>query len=216
MQSIYSQLVYEQNRGIRQLDSLKFIWVQRDPVFVKDSELVRDVPIIKQTNTDSVADSDDDSDERMLCIGPAYLATIPQEDVTDDDLTKYYDALKSDIDESVYNSVFSNTGDIESQKKEDNTKFEHNDNVFDLQIYITDTKSGPIASHIPNVQHGRPDIHQLFRRMKEDIVNRGGEHERVAVCVCAPSPIVEVCRTACIIYSNDRIRFDIHLESICV
>jgi hypothetical protein len=355
MQSIYSHLVYEQHKGMRQLDSLKFIWIQRDPVFVKDSELVRDVPIKKQTNTDdvtdsdervlgigaaflaaipqdyvtdddltkyydslivdtdevydsvisnandienrkkkkqtntesvgdreddndermlgigaaylatipqdyvtdndlpkyndslivdtdevydranandidnrkkkkkkqtdtnSVGDSDDDNDERMLGIGVAYLSTIPQDYITDDDLTKYDDSLKVDTDE-IYDSFFSNTRDIESQKKkkEDNTKLEKNDSVFDLQIYVTDTKSGIVASHIPNVQYGRPDIYKLFRKMKEDILNRGGEHERVAVCVCAPSPVAEVCRTACIIYSNDRIRFDIHLESMCV
>jgi Ferric reductase NAD binding domain len=285
MQSIYSQLVYEQNEGIRKLDSFKFIWIQRDPVFVTDSDLVRDVTNIKNKSTttspfkqpvsdetfdeessENYSDSDDNSSLQQqnhnyihggigLPSTAAFLSTLPQDSATDDELTQYYDAV-SVISESTVTCtllIFVDDDDIEMiQQKlsetecnttdEKHTSFfrngqsDKNSKVFDLQIYITGKESdqhifdddNSIQDHVKqNIHYGRPDIYKLFRTMRDDIISRGDKdrddinnfglsNNRVAVCVCAPSPVADVCRKASIIYSNEYIRFDVHFESMCV
>jgi hypothetical protein len=277
MQSIYSQLAFEQNQGIRKLDSFKFIWIQRDPVFVKDSDLARDLPrnnISKiQTPSDhpyecKKIDVYDDGDVNIET-SASFLANLPQGLITDEELTQYYDGGSTDIESATSSDAedddmemkYSTSNKINNTDDNENNEIINNhnqgkDSVFDLQIYVTGNESDLVGAphHITkNVRYGRPDILGLFRTMRDDIMSRRGvangedgdgggcidldvvagnddkeqiEEEqqqdkvpinnRVAVCVCAPSPVAEACRKACIMYSNEHVRFDIHFESMCI
>jgi hypothetical protein len=65
-------------------------------------------------------------------------------------------------------------------------------------------------AQMPFVKLGRPDIKNLFHQARHDALRHG--HARVAVCVCAPSRIVNLCRKACAKYSDRYVAFDFHYE----
>jgi predicted ferric reductase len=82
--------------------------------------------------------------------------------------------------------------------------------ALDLQVYLTNrTVIGGVA-HLPFVHLGRPDVKELFRKMREEAIAKG-EH-RVAVCVCAPKRLVSICQMACSKFSDRKVRFDFHSE----
>lgn len=82
--------------------------------------------------------------------------------------------------------------------------------VLDMQVYLTSTEHNSGLCDIPFVYHGRPDIKRLFVKMKEEALASG--EKRVAVCVCAPSRVVDICQEACVKFSDARVRFDFHAE----
>lgn len=80
--------------------------------------------------------------------------------------------------------------------------------VLDMQIYLTG--DAPTTGSVPYARYGRPDIKGIFLEMKQEAIDAGDR--LVAVCVSAPSQVAEVCRKACIVYSDDKVRFDFHSE----
>jgi hypothetical protein len=56
----------------------------------------------------------------------------------------------------------------------------------------------------------RPDIKMIFLKMRKEATLR--EEKRVAVCVSAPTRLVNITREACVKYSNRHVRFDFHSE----
>jgi hypothetical protein len=84
------------------------------------------------------------------------------------------------------------------------------DDVFDLQVYLTEENTNSHIAHLPFVHNGRPDIMRLFSNVKEEAILNG--ERRVAVCVCAPLRLVELCRKACTKYSDKKVCFDFHEE----
>jgi ferredoxin-NADP reductase len=85
------------------------------------------------------------------------------------------------------------------------------DEVLSLDCYLTakEMKDAGIVG-MPFVQQGRPDMKKIFLSMREEAIKAG--EKRVAVCVCAPKRLVQICKMACTKYSNRKVRFDFHSE----
>lgn len=84
-------------------------------------------------------------------------------------------------------------------------------NVLDLQVYLTARDEvDPALAALPFVNRGRPDIKQLFQKMRDEAIEK--KECYVAVCVCAPKVLVSMCQNACVKYSDNRVRFDFHFE----
>ena len=66
-------------------------------------------------------------------------------------------------------------------------------------------------SQIPFVHFDRPDIPSLFHSARREALHNGHQ-ARIAVCVCAPQRIVDLCRQACAKYSDRYVAFDFHYE----
>jgi hypothetical protein len=85
---------------------------------------------------------------------------------------------------------------------------------LDLQVYVTSKNLSQSTkqrlAQMPFVMFGRPNISKLFYEAKQEAIE-GGER-RVAVCLCAPPRLVQLCRDACAKYSDGQVAFDIHCE----
>mmetsp|Transcript_33511 Transcript_33511/g.39031 ORF Transcript_33511/g.39031 Transcript_33511/m.39031 type:complete len:602 (+) Transcript_33511:551-2356(+) len=85
--------------------------------------------------------------------------------------------------------------------------------ILQLDCYLTtkEIQEAGLTSMIPFAHRGRPDFKQIFLDMRKEAIKQG--ENRVAVCVCAPYRIVQICKMACIKYSNKQVRFDCHTEA---
>ena len=82
--------------------------------------------------------------------------------------------------------------------------------VLDMQVYLTGNAS--FSGNVPFARVGRPDIKALFEEMKSNAIASGDK--KVAVCVCAPQKLMSLCHRACVLYSDDKVRFDFHAEAM--
>jgi len=85
--------------------------------------------------------------------------------------------------------------------------------ALDLQVYLTAKNANtinPALGALPFIHRGRPDIKGIFQKMREEAIEK--KETRVAVCVCAPKVIVNMCHKACVKYSDRSVRFDFHYE----
>jgi Ferric reductase NAD binding domain len=206
MQSIYNQLIFEQEEQERELHCLKFIWIQRDPMVVLETDLAQanktsSIETFDYTNWKS-SNSIVSSSTECLSISSTLLTMLPPGYTTDNEIENDYHHSVNMV-EKVSSSVCS----IEIQND-----LPSDDKVVDIQIYVTENSD--LLSHIPHVRFGRPDILNLFQTMKQEAVSKG--ENRVAVCVCAPLKLFQLCRQACIQFSDENFRFDMHHESMCV
>ena len=80
---------------------------------------------------------------------------------------------------------------------------------LDLQVYLTG-KGSPPPNMPPFIHFGRPDVKGIFQKLRDDALLSG--ERRIAVCVCAPMRLVNICRRACAKYSDRRVAFDFHYE----
>ena len=90
-----------------------------------------------------------------------------------------------------------------------------NESPIDLQVYLTNKNVSCATkkhmSQIPFVHFDRPDIPSLFHSARREALHNGHQ-ARIAVCVCAPQRIVDLCRQACAKYSDRYVAFDFHYE----
>lgn len=89
---------------------------------------------------------------------------------------------------------------------------DQDDNPIDLQVYLTNKKLSRAArQNLPLfVTIGRPDIDNLFRQARRDALKNHQQY--IAVCVCAPQRIVDLCHQGCAKYSDRYVTFDFHSE----
>jgi predicted ferric reductase len=85
------------------------------------------------------------------------------------------------------------------------------DDALELRVFLT----GQVASRsdlalLPFVHHKRPEVKELFRKIRDEAISM--DECRVAVCVCAPERLVLMCQKACAIYSDQKVQFDFHFE----
>ena len=83
-------------------------------------------------------------------------------------------------------------------------------NALELQVYLTGKYDDSQLAGLPFVHFRRPDVKKLFADMREDAISKG--ERLVAVCVCAPTRLVQICRKACAKYSDGIVQFDFHEE----
>lgn len=292
MQSICEQLLYEKAKNRRQLDRLKFVWIERDPILMQEAEFVRRTSTIGSVGSLELdeymssnaslhigddADLDDEtarnsgpidlsavSDrtgpidfddaldraffmarrfklEQSIDIASQVLSLLPPGKTTDEELDEMYRSGELAIDNDVVPSSISddnrrsaltnqptNVSNASVSRRpssliDDETSFAENDQswltqtasvvdsltqVLDMQIYLTG--DAPTTGGVPFARYGRPDIKRIFLEMKREAVRAGDR--RVAVCVSAPRKLTEMCRKACIAYSDSKVRFDFHAE----
>ena len=93
--------------------------------------------------------------------------------------------------------------------------FPTSNSPVDLQVYVTDMDVSEATkqrmSQMPFIHFGRPDIKNLFRQARLQALH-SQQQNHIAVCVCAPKRIVQLCRKACAKYSDGRVTFDFHYE----
>ena len=83
--------------------------------------------------------------------------------------------------------------------------------ALDLQVYLTtQVASRSDFALLPFVHRKRPDVKELFRKMRDEAISM--DECRVVVCVCAPERLVLMCQKACAKYSDHKVRFDFHFE----
>jgi len=81
--------------------------------------------------------------------------------------------------------------------------------VLDMQVYLTG-ESSSATEQIPFARLGRPNIKAIFQEMKKKALSAGDSH--VAVCVSAPKRLTDLCRKACLLFSDKDVQFDLHAE----
>lgn len=82
--------------------------------------------------------------------------------------------------------------------------------ILDLQVFLTSNERNKRLSRLPFVRFGRPNINQIFSQMRENALLNG--EKRVAVYVCAPARLAQMCRKSCVKFLDDDIQFDFHVE----
>eukprot|EP00586_Coscinodiscus_wailesii_P022512 CAMPEP_0172518594 /NCGR_PEP_ID=MMETSP1066-20121228/290913_1 /TAXON_ID=671091 /ORGANISM="Coscinodiscus wailesii, Strain CCMP2513" /LENGTH=1241 /DNA_ID=CAMNT_0013301019 /DNA_START=249 /DNA_END=3975 /DNA_ORIENTATION=- len=85
------------------------------------------------------------------------------------------------------------------------------EDILSLEFFLT-KKDNPKKRSVlnPFVSNGRPDIKKKFLEMRKEAIENG--EKRIAVCVCAPQRLVDICKNACAKFSNSKVRFDFHSE----
>jgi hypothetical protein len=301
LQSICEQLLYEKAKNRRQLRRLKFVWIERDPVLMREAEFVRRTSSVGSVGSlelddclsshgsmplDAWNDLDDSNahleqhdgpidfdaafdramylnqretlnhqlarlleEEHSIDIASQLFSVLPPGKTTDKELDELYasgdlyveteghtNTKSHGTNTKSHGNATTNLPSIEPNvmKKrrpsfvvDDETSFAENDQswlmepapvvkslaqVLDMNIYLTG--DAPAMGSVPYARYGRPDIKGIFLEMKQEALDAG--ESRVAVCVSAPSKLAEMCRNACLNYSDEKIRFDFHSEVIAM
>lgn len=276
MQSLCNSLMYEHNHGMRKLQKLSFVWIERDPVVMPEVDVVRresirclescddfdleegggSGPVIikapfrkvsRRASLDSIsAQSDADGATNLAT---QLLSAVPPGRETDEMLEQCYqsgDFDMWDVDEAdeedaeseapvvpkVRPGLQRNSMSVTFNVDKPNAPWKAGDersvdqsfldqafeaqnqkeSPLDLQVYLTNKKVSRATKRRmpPFVTIGRPDIKNLFREARHDALRN--HQPRVAVCVCAPLRIVDLCRRASAKYSDRYVAFDFHYE----
>jgi len=211
MQSICNQLLHESAEGRRDLWYLKFIWIERDPVLIAETDfgehksqpaVARWVPPMQNFT------------ENPGCITSQLLASFAPGETTDKELEEQY--AEEDYSTCCDAHDIENPKTANPNKRSPSSTRSHStssSDVLDVQIYLTGNAPPSSIPELPaGVRWGRPNIHELFLEMKQEAMDLG--ETKVAVCVSAPRKLMHLARQACVLYSDDDVRFDIHLESM--
>jgi hypothetical protein len=218
MKSICDHLLNESEDHQRKLRRIKFIWVERDPTFMEQSDLLlRRVSTIQKdvsTNDLTTATSMEDTDDGTLMENATHaerlsvqLLNLPSSVMVDDTVISSDDML---LDESLARNV--STPDVEATDVEDSDNGvalldDDDDDVLDMEIYLTSGNqphlidiSNMTKNH--NIRLGRPNLSEIFLAMKRDVIRStatsteeshdGGAHHQnaggVVVHHCEPYP----------------------------
>jgi predicted ferric reductase len=232
MQALCNQLMFEYRKGIRELNKLSFVWIERDPHIMPKVDVIRrriNSPVLLMNDDIEYGCDLDKPEEESLA--SALLSIIPPCTMTDDQFEQEYPDADSDdeLEDFEHNQYLSsldlnkhNIGDDTTDNDTMNQTFldeAYNEiNQFhgpgqplDLQVYLTSKEASQIMmSNYPFVHHNRPDIQNLFGKMRAEALAKG---ERcVAVCICAPERLVILCKKACAKFSDHSLQFDLHYE----
>jgi hypothetical protein len=231
MQSICDQLLYEHSKETRELQSLKFVWTERDPVLMQEANFVHKSHKNWNFDVEGAATVQHHVSKAKESMGTDITSTLlsqySQDFTPDEDLANFYTLDQQAIDEDErmiasskkwqvipYNESYgqdSNTFTKETGEDEGNQGAKLEKQVVDIQVYLTGQHRS--APDNPYVRLGRPNIKKLFMDMKREAI-KDGETIKVAVCVCAPRKLTQLCQKACIVYSDNHVRFDFHSESM--
>ena len=239
MQSICHQMLYEHEWGERDLKKLHFIWTARDPAVMESMDVVSQHSESKVIDH-SISIIEDGKEKDLIAMDASVitgrmLVDMPMSHTPDEELERDFptdDFIDDDDDdddeekiekppqgqtevgideENQYrNSIIKNrsTEEIETV---DTRSTKSAEEVLQLDCYLTarEMEDAGITS-LPFVHKGRPDMKQIFLDLREEAIKAG--ERRVAICVCAPKRLVQICKMACTKYSNRKVRFDFHSE----
>ena len=234
IQSICNQLIYEQSKGVRDLKKIRCVWTDRDPVLVKNADVVRrnssvhlQVPPVDWEHHDlqSLASGSIYWDTQSFAtnMAPVLLSIFPPGKQTDQELNEEYEVPFDPFELSPTASLqekAASAADLSRPSVAEDSTFRDAfqdpsvHKILDLQVYLTSRDQGnntlPELAHLPFIHSGRPNIPKIFGDMREEALQSG--LTRVAVFVCAPARLALVCQNACVKFSDDKLQFDIHLE----
>lgn len=179
--------------------------------------------------------------DHSIDLASQLLAAVTPGTTTDEEFDKLYESDALSVDSSFLDAISLDNGIIDGDQErskppkirrssfsfviEDETSFADNSlpwlaeappiveslvKVLDMQVYLT----GPTMDNgeVPFARHGRPNIKRIFKDMKNIALSAGDN--RVAVFICAPKRLTELCRKACLKYSDDDLQFDFHTECL--
>ena len=179
--------------------------------------------------------------DHSIDLASQLLAAVAPGTTTDEEFDKLYESDALSVDSSFLDAISLDNGIIDGDQErsnphkrrrssfsfviKDETSFADNSSpwlaeappiveslikVLDMQVYLT----GPTLDNgeVPFARHGRPNIKRIFKDMKNIALAAGDK--RVAVCICAPTRLTELCRKACLKYSDDDLQFDLHTECL--
>ena len=198
MQSIADQLLYEHSQNKRTLDHLKFTWIERDPILVHKAGFVHNT-----CETCKAACGKKQAPKGMV---EQLLSQFPPDQTTDLELERQYNFQGG----GRHGPATQDTENPQNSSKRAPSGRKTVPEAVDMQIYLTgDRATGQLS---PFVRVGRPDIRGIFIQMREDAEEAG--NNKVAVCVSAPLKVSELVFKACILFSDEKVRFDFHSECI--
>lgn len=222
MQSICDSLLNESSKNRRALNRIKFVWVERDPVLIQRREFVKcasstqTAQSIEESSMSSESTKSrsvlgvvhDHEAQPSISIAPQVLM-LPATTTTDDELEIIYassESLLDQDDEMLDGSKFEDKAVCATSDPSPTKTKSGRLEVLDIQVYLTSRN----AHDLSFATHGRPNIKKLFLEMRQEAITSGDN--RVAVCVSAPRKLTHLCRRACIVYSDNVVRFDFHAE----
>jgi len=234
MQSMCRQMLYEYEWNGRELKKIWFIFTARDPQVIENMDISRHSIIdlsSNHTNLNKDADgaqagkfedveiSNHDGSIfvhttpfRMMS-ERSFLTEMPLSQTSDKELEKEMPLGDYLLDEkeNKENDDFNHDKSVIGALHEIAGSDRNSNGVFSLECYLTakEMKEAGITS-MPFVHQGRPNMKETFLMMRKEAI-RSGE-KQVAVCVCAPKRLVQICKLACMKYSNSKVRFDFHSE----
>jgi hypothetical protein len=211
MQSICKQLLFEESRGTRKLDLIKFIWIERDPLVVQKSDIFDQSQrsLRKFSQFDAMSHDNNSVMSEFFNIAVDILISFPQANETEEDFEMNYRATDSELDDisGIFDDdeivSFSNPDELEDP-------VDTVEDILDAQIYVTGERG--IDQNAKCLRKGRPDIKVLFQEMRHHAIEKG--EKRVAVYICAPLKLTNLCQKAAIVFSDNKLRFDVHVESL--
>ena len=215
MQSIYDQLVHEAAEKRRDLRLIKFIWIERDPVLIGESEFVQETESdgpskVVCWDERSLADDLGSISSRLL----ATFSPVKTEDGhLEDEYSEDFNSTSTD-EEDGYSEDCSSIGYDQEQplSQYKAVSVSPPGTIRDVQIYLTGGQQTAGDRPVPScVTMGRPNIKKLFLEMRNEAMAAG--ETKVAICVSAPRNIMNLARQACVMYSDDSLRFDLHFYS---
>jgi hypothetical protein len=179
------------------------------------STLLSMIPVSRETDdqleddySSSDFDEDDNFDEfRTPGADDGSIVTLLSKLIDKRDACE---AGHTSTDSSIMGDDTMNQSYLDAAYNASNDRFQP-EQPLDLQVYLT-TKGAVLdrTTHLPFVHHHRPDVKEIFLKMREEALARG--ESRVAVCVCAPARLVVICQKACAKYSDRKVSFDLHVE----
>jgi ferredoxin-NADP reductase len=225
IQSVCNQLVYEQNEGQRELERIRVVWTERDPLAIERTDVVRrastschfQAPDVHVEDLDlrSIASHSvfsDGTSHTTADVASVLLSLVPPSRRTDAELEQDYPIpdvgaqrkpasrktlphTNKESDESTFRGAYNNKDLSE---------------ILDMQVYLSSRQANEALARMPFVHMGRPDIEQIFADMRDEALQRG--LDRVAVIVCAPGRLAHVLKVACVKYSDADLCFEYHVE----
>ena len=176
--------------------------------------------------------------EHSIDVASQLLSVLAPGKTTDEELDKLYESEQLFVDSEVYEvsliedrpeGTMASVCD-ESNKDPPKKRPSFSDNcgtwlveappvveslvqVLDMQVYLTG-ESSSATEEIPFARLGRPNMKTIFQEMKKKALSAGDS--RVAVCVSAPKRLTDLCRKACLLFSDKDVQFDLHAECMAL
>lgn len=225
------------------IKKLSFVWTERDPSLMSEVEVVRRSSMSVAVSNDMEQNQEQHENDlpsptllqltegEPMGIASVMLALVPASSATDEELNILYPYSSDEIEagrsadaEDHSMSTIQHTNrkrfspGMSTTCGDDDTVLDKaycprsERDFLDLKVFLTsDNKVNHDVSNLPFVHIGRPNIYLLLRNMKEEAMQLGEKY--VAVCVCAPEPLVKACGRACAKLSDRNVQFDLHEET---
>ena len=196
MQSVALQLEREYNTGSRSMKRLYFVWTTRECDMIKGMQISNDTRTKNEfclKTRNNVKHSNIPEQKKLRS------SICSREGATQlfgGDSRCYSFGLEESSGELIDKEV-----QITRRKEE----------VLGLDIFVTSRENGNEDFDEIDIHQGRPDLGEIFTRIKQESIKRG--EKRVAVCVCGNPALMNSVKRVCQILTDDQLSYDVHWTS---